>query len=135
MSLVISNQKEKLDIDFIFQFLTNSYWAKNRTKEEIKISIEHSVCFGVYIDDQQIGFARIVTDYIVFGYVMDVFITEQYRGKGYAKELMKTIFEDTKLQHVKKWMLATSNAHKLYTQFDFEPLENPALFMVKSVTN
>ena len=102
MSIIVSSRKEQLDIDFIHQFLTNAYWAKGRTKEEVRISIEKSMCFGVYIDDQQIGFARIVTVHVVFAYLMDVFITKEYRGKGYAKLLMKKIFEHKALRSVKK---------------------------------
>ncbi|MEW7277785.1 GNAT family N-acetyltransferase [Aquimarina sp. 2201CG1-2-11] len=133
MSIIVSSQKDKLDIDFVYQFLTNSYWAKDRTKEAVRISIENSMCFGIYIGDQQIGFARVVTDYVIFAYLMDVFISKEYRGKGYSKQLMKTIFEHKKLKPVKKWMLATSDAHRLYQQFDFEPLENSSIFMQKSV--
>lgn len=135
MSIVISTDKEKLDIDFIHEFLTRSYWATGRTKEQIKTTIEHSVCFGIYLDSKQIGFARVLTDYAVFGYLMDVFIIEEQRGNGYAKRLMKAIMEHPDLQNISRWMLATSDAHKLYAQFGFTALPDPGKIMVKLITN
>ncbi len=131
MSIVISTDKNRLDIDFIHQFLTESYWAKGRTKDEIRISIEHCLCFGVYKENRQIGFARILTDYVVFGYIMDVFISKEHQGKGYAKQLMKTITLHKELQDVKRWMLATHDAHRFYQQFGFEPIPDPSKLMGK----
>jgi len=81
MSIVISTENAKLDLDCIHQFLTNSYWAKGRTKEEVSTTLEHCLNFGVYIDNQQIGFARVLTDYTVFAYLMDVFIIEKHQGR------------------------------------------------------
>ncbi|MDH7448013.1 GNAT family N-acetyltransferase [Aquimarina sp. 2201CG14-23] len=135
MSIIISTDKEKLDIDFIHQFLTNAYWAKGRTKKEVVTTIEHCLNFGVYIDDKQIGFARVLTDYTVFGYLMDVFIIDEYRRNGYAKELMKTIMQHKELQRVQRWMLATSDAHGLYTQFGFDALSDPSKIMCKLINN
>ncbi|SEL60723.1 Acetyltransferase (GNAT) family protein [Aquimarina amphilecti] len=132
MGLIISTEKSKLDIDFIHQFLTNAYWAKGRTKQEVITSIENCLNFGVYINDEQIGFARVLTDYTVFGYLMDVFIIEKHRGKGYSKILIKTIMEYPDLQKVHRWMLATADAHGLYKQFGFDSLPNPNLVMGKN---
>ncbi len=134
MSLVISTDKNKLDIDFIHQFLTRTYWAKGRTREEVRITIKNCKNFGVYLDDKQIGFARILTDYTVFGYLMDVFIIEEHRGKGYSKQLLKTIIEHPDLRQIKRWMLMTSDAHELYTQFGFKAVEKPSLIMEKLTT-
>ena len=134
MNIVISTEKEKLDIDFIHQFLTRSYWAKGRTKQEVITTIEHCLNFGVYINDQQIGFARVLTDYTVFAYLMDVFIIEEHRGKGYSKKMMQTILEHHKLQHVQRWMLATADAHGLYKQFGFEPIPDPSKMLGKITT-
>jgi GNAT superfamily N-acetyltransferase len=131
--LTISDDKSKLDAGLIHRFLTTSYWAKGRTIEEVKKSIEYSICFGVYKHDKQIGFARIVTDCTVIAYLMDVFILEEHRGKGFSKLLLKTIFEDDRLKSVKKWMLATKDAHSLYTQFGFEKIKNPDRLMEKVV--
>lgn len=134
MSIAIFTDKEKLDIDFIHEFLTRSYWAKERTKEEVITTIKNSLCFGVYLDNKQIGFARVLTDYAVFGYLMDVFIIEEQRGNGYSKRLMKAIMEHPGLQNISRWMLATSDAHKLYTQFGFTPLPDPTKIMTKLIT-
>jgi len=109
----ISTDKNRLQVDVIHRFLTQTYWAKGRTFEEVKTSIDNCLCFGVYNNDQQIGFARIATDYVVFAYLMDVFILPEYRGRSYSKQLMKTINESQELQHCKIWMLKTADAHNL----------------------
>ncbi len=127
----ISTDNTKLQIDLIHRFLTETYWAKGRSINEVKKSVENSLCFGVYIDDEQIGFARIVTDYTVFAYLMDVFILPKYRGKGYSKQLMKVMIEDPKLKACKVWMLKTSDSHELYKQFDFTELKHPEKVMVR----
>ncbi|GAA0711943.1 GNAT family N-acetyltransferase [Aquimarina litoralis] len=131
MGITISTDNSKLNIDFIHQFLTKAYWAKGRTKEEVKNSIEHCLNFGVYLNGEQIGFARLLKDYTVFAYLMDVFIIENYRGNGYSKQLIKTIVEHSELQKVHRWMLATKDAHGLYKQFGFEELPDPNLMMTK----
>jgi len=129
--IIISDDKSKLDVELIHKFLTNSYWAQGRTIEEVKTSIEHSICFGVFKDNTQIGFARVITDRLVFAYLMDVFILEEHRGKGFSKFLIKTILEDNRFRYVKKWLLATKDAHSLYTQFGFENIKNPDRLMEK----
>ncbi|OUR98348.1 GNAT family N-acetyltransferase [Flavobacteriales bacterium 33_180_T64] len=121
--IVISTDKSRLDITIIHEFLTESYWAKGRTIDQVKTSIEHCFCFGVYLENKQIGFARIVTDYVVFAYVMDVFILPEYRGEGYAKQLMITVHEASELRSCTVWMLKTSDAHKLYHQFGYTTLK------------
>lgn len=125
----ISRDKSRLQIEVIYQFLTETYWAKGRTLQEVKTSIEHCLCFGVYIEGKQIGFARIATDYVVFAYLMDVFILPDYRGNGYSKELMKTINKSPELQNCKIWMLKTADAHNLYKQFGFTELKQPEKLM------
>ncbi|MCW8803047.1 MAG: GNAT family N-acetyltransferase [Ignavibacteriaceae bacterium] len=131
--LIISNDKSKLDIGLIYKFLTSSYWAEGRTFDEVKNSIENSICFGVYKDNRQIGFARVVSDLTVIAYLMDVFIIEKYRGKGFSKLLLNRIFEDQKFSRVKKWMLATKDAHSLYAEFGFEEIKNSDRLMEKVV--
>jgi len=131
--VIISDDKTKLDIELIHNFLSTSYWAEGRTIEAVKKSIEHSICFGVYKEDNQIGFARIVTDYTVIAYLMDVFILEEYRGKGFSKLLLTRIFEDDRFKRIKKWMLATKDAHSLYAQFGFSGIKNPDRLMEKVV--
>ena len=120
----ISTDKSRLEIDMIHQFLKSSYWAKGRTIEDVQKSIDHSLCFGAYKDERQIGFSRIVTDYTVFAYIMDLFILPEYRAKGYSKQLMKAILEEPKLQKCKTWMLKTSDAHGLYKHFGFTELKH-----------
>jgi N-acetylglutamate synthase-like GNAT family acetyltransferase len=119
--ITISTDKRLLDIVTIHDYLSNrSYWAKGRSLETVKRSIENSLCFGVYEASGKLaGFARVLTDYAVFAYLMDVFILEEYRNRGLAKELMKRIMTHPDLQCLQRFMLATSDAHKLYEQFGF----------------
>ncbi|WP_034229570.1 GNAT family N-acetyltransferase [Aquimarina pacifica] len=133
MSIVISTDIKKLDLDLIYLFLTNSYWAKGRTREEVVKSINNSLSFGVFINNKQIGFARVLTDYCVFGYIMDVFIIQEYRGKGYARQLLESILEHPDLQKIQRWMLATKDAHELYKQVGFEPIPDPSMLMGKLI--
>lgn len=125
----ISTDKSKLQIDVIHQFLTDTYWAKGRSIKDVKKSIDNCLCYGVYFKDKQIGFARIVSDYTVFAYIMDVFILPEYRNKGYSKQLMRTINEAPQLQSCKVWMLKTADAHNLYKQFGFSELKHPEKIM------
>lgn len=125
----ISIDKSRLQVGVIHQYLTETYWAKGRTLEEVKKSIESCLCFGVYMEEKQIGFARIATDYVVFAYLMDVFILPEYQGKGYSKQLMKAINEASELQTCKVWMLKTSDAHNLYKQFGYTQLKYPEKIM------
>jgi N-acetylglutamate synthase-like GNAT family acetyltransferase len=127
--LLISTDKSKLDIEVIQGFLSRSYWAKERTVEQIKRSIENSICFGVYFNNKQVGFARVLSDTVAFAYLMDVFILEEYRGKGFSKILLKEILNYEELKSVAKWFLATKDAHALYRQFDFKEVEKPEMLM------
>lgn len=131
--IYISDDKAKLDVGLIHDFLTRSYWAEGRTLEEVKSSIQNSICFGIYQGKNQIGFARIVTDFTVIAYLMDVFILEQYRGRGYSKSLLKKIFEDERFRNINKWKLATKDAHSLYAKFGFVKIENPERQMERVV--
>lgn len=107
-----------------------SYWAQNRSLEKVKKSIEHSLCFGIYNkENKQIGFARVVTDYAVFAWILDLFILEDYQGKGGGKMLMKAIMETPELQDLHRWGLGTRDAHGLYKQFGFEELLRPDVLM------
>lgn len=128
-NLEISTDKSRLDLDFITGFISQIYWAKERSRETMQTCIEHSLNFGVYLGNQQIGYARLVTDFVQFAYLMDVFITQAHRGKGYAKKLIQYILDADELKAVKVWRLATTNAHDLYRQFGFAPLANPEKLM------
>ena len=128
---IISDEKSKLDLKLIHRFLTNSYWGKGRTFNEVKNSIDNCLCFGIYIESKQVGFARILTDYNIFAYLMDVFIVEEFRGRGLSKKLLERIFKDERLIKIKRWMLATSDAHSLYQKFGFKSIDNPEIYMIK----
>jgi len=128
----ISTDKSKLDIELIHSFLVNqSYWAKNRSLETVNKSIENSLCFGLYLEDKQIGFGRVATDFAVFAWILDVFIVKDYRGKGLSKKLMESILKYDGLQNIQRWGLATKDAHGLYEQFGFHKCLTPEIFMEK----
>lgn len=127
--LIITSDKDRLDIAYITDFIAQTYWAKDRTMENMRTCIENSLNFGVFLDGKQIGYARVVTDYYQFAYLMDVFIDEKYRGKGYSKMLMKHILECETLKKIKVWRLATADAHELYRQFGFTELSKPENMM------
>lgn len=121
----ISTDRQRLDIDFIHAFLTSSYWAKGRSRERVVQSIEHSVPFGLYHGERQIGFARVLTDYIVLAYLADVFVVDRYRGQGLGKWLVDVVTNLPELQRVRRWLLGTRDAHGLYREFGFsEPKPN-----------
>lgn len=127
----VSTDKSKLDVQFIQNFLKDVYWAAGRTLEDVQTTIDSSFCFGIYLNDDQIGFCRVITDYVVFAYVMDVFIAKNHRGKGYSSILVNAMMTEPKLQEVKIWRLATSDAHFLYQKFGFKNLAHPEKMMEK----
>jgi GNAT superfamily N-acetyltransferase len=131
--ITVSTDKSKLDIPFIQHFLKDVYWATGRTIEEVQTTIDSSFCFGIYLDQKQIGFARVITDYVVFAYLMDVFITQEHRGKGYSSILIDKMMKDPQLQQVKIWRLATTDAHFLYKKFGFSALASPEKMMEKII--
>ena len=117
----ISSDKKRLDLAMIHDFLANqSYWAKGIPFEVMKRSIENALCFGVYHQGKQVGFARVVTDYATFAYIGDVFIIEPYRGKGMGKRLIKTIIDHPELKGLRLWFLGTRDAHELYRKYGFK---------------
>jgi len=126
---LISTDKTKLDVQVIHNFLKETYWAKNVPLEVVEKSIENSICFGVYFHDDQIGFARVVTDYSTCAYIADVFILNEFRGRGLSKWLMKVIMNYPELQNLKRWMLGTKDAHSLYSQFGFSSPQHPDWLM------
>lgn len=129
----INTDKMRLDLDVIHTFLSEeSYWAKNRTLEQTRTAIENSICFGVYDGERQIGFARVVSDCATFAYIGDVFIIPEYRGRGLSKWLMEIIVSHPDLQGLRRWVLATRDAHGLYKQFEFDELRHPDRWMEKT---
>ena len=131
--ITVSTDKSKLDVPFIQHFLKDIYWAAGRTIAEVQTTIAHSFCFGIYLGDKQIGFARVITDYVVFAYVMDVFITEEYRGKGYSSLLIDNMMNEPQLKNIQIWRLATTDANFLYRKFGFKELAHPEKLMEKII--
>lgn len=126
----ISTDKTKLDLDGIHSFLsTKAYWCKNIPKEKVQSSIENSLCFGVYDNKKQIGFARIITDYATIAYLGDVYILEEYRSQGLSKWLMETVMNHPNLQGLRRWILLTGDAHGLYRQFGWTDIADPSKWM------
>ena len=130
MSITISADKSLPDITMIQSFLgTESYWAKNIPLKIVEESIRNSLCFGVYTDEKQVGFARVITDYTTFAYLADVFILKECRGRGMSKDLINYIRKYPALQGLRRWMVATMDAHELYRKFGFSELAHPERFM------
>ena len=128
----ISTERERLQLDAIHKFLSKeSYWASNRTKEQTERAIKNSLPFGVYKGENQIGFARVVTDYATFAYLGDVYILNEFRGQGLSKWLMEVISNHPELQGFRRWILATKDAHTLYEKFGFHELTHPERWMEK----
>ena len=129
--LEFSTDKSKLDIELIHKFLTNSYWAKGRTIEAVKKSIENSFCFGIYLNNEQIGFARVLSDNVL-AYVTDLFIIEEYRGKGFSKVLLDKMLSHQELAEIELWFLATKDSQNLYEKFGFTMISNPEMYMTRA---
>ena len=125
----VDTDTARLDVDAIHGFLRESYWAAGISRSVVERSIEGSLCFGVYVDGAQAGFARIISDYATFAYLADVFVLDAFRGRGLSKRLMETIVNHSRLQGLRRWSLATLDAHGLYAQFGFTPLASPARHM------
>jgi GNAT superfamily N-acetyltransferase len=127
--IFVSSDKTKLDLELICTFLSSAYWSSNRSTDSILKSLEHSLCFGLYHHDKQIGMARVITDYATFAYLCDVFVLKDYRGRGLGKLLMQTVLEYPDLTLLRRFMLATKDAHGLYSQFGFTVLNAPDRWM------
>jgi len=119
----------KLDLALITEFLASSYWAKGIPAATVAKSLEGSLCFAVLDGERQIGFARVITDRATIAYLGDVFILPGYRGRGLSKWLMECVLSHPDLQGLRRWVLATRDAHGLYKQFGFTPLKRPEVFM------
>lgn len=130
MKYQISDEKSLLDFNVVHTFLSNSYWAKDIPIITLKTAIDNSLCFGVYDDkQQQVGFARMITDQATFAYLADVFILPAHRQKGLSKKLVEYIQRHPSLQGLRRVVLVTADAHELYSQFNFSPLASPEKYM------
>jgi ribosomal protein S18 acetylase RimI-like enzyme len=126
----VNTDPKLLNLDFIHEFLSKSYWARDRSKETITKSLEHSLCFGLYNGETQIGFARVVTDYGTFAYLFDVFVDEKFRGNKLGKWMMETVLEHPELLEV-NWMLKTRDAQAFYQKLGFQEIEKPERYLEK----
>jgi GNAT superfamily N-acetyltransferase len=127
---IISTDPARLDVAMIHAYLSNSaYWAMGRPLDMVGRSIENSLNFGIYKGPQQIGFARVVTDYATFAWLADVFVLPEFRGQGVGKWLIGVIADHPRLPGLRRWILATKDAHGLYAQYGFTPLHAPERFM------
>ncbi len=125
----ISTDPKRLDIDAICDFFTRAYWTKGRPRERTERALANSLVFGLYDGQKQIGLARVVSDYAIFAYLCDVFIHEDYRAHGLGKWLIETVMNHPDLQGLRRWTLATRDAHGLYRQFGWDALQAPANWM------
>lgn len=121
---------DEMDIAVIHEFISNSYWAKDIPLATLQAAVENSPCFAALEPSgAQVGFARVITDRATFAYLADVFVIEGYRGLGLSKQLVKAVVEHPQLQGLRRFVLATKDAHGLYEQFGFKPLAHPDTFM------
>jgi GNAT superfamily N-acetyltransferase len=118
---VVSTNRDRLDLVVVHGFLTMAYWSRGVSPETVRRSIEHSMPFGVYLDEQQVGFARVISDLTTFAYLSDVFVLPEARGQGLARFLMECILTHPDLRGLRMWVLFTRDAHGLYEQSGFEP--------------
>jgi GNAT superfamily N-acetyltransferase len=132
----ISTDRDRLDLNVIHDYLSNhSYWAQGIPFEIVKRSVAHSLCFGIYHGSQQVGFARLITDYATIAYLGDVFVLPEHRGKGLSKWLIETMTTHPDLQGFRRWMLLTADAHGLYEQYGFKSLASPNRWMERHIPN
>ena len=125
----ISTDPRRLQLDAIHAYLTRSYWSPGIPKELVERAIANSLCFGIYLGQAQVGFARVVTDKATFAYLSDVYVLEEHRGQGLSKRLVETIQAHPELQGLRRFLLATKDAHGLYAQFGFAPPASPENLM------
>jgi len=126
---VISTDKSRIDISVVHRFLAQSYWAEKIPLEVVKRAIDNSLCFAIYRDNALVGFARVISDFATFAYLADVFVLPEERGRGLSKWLMQIIVDHPELQGLRRFTLATKDAHDLYTQFGFTPFDKPERWM------
>jgi GNAT superfamily N-acetyltransferase len=126
---VVTTDRRRLDVEVIHQFLTRSYWAEGIPLDIVARSLANSLCFGVFQGKEQVGFARVISDFSTFAYLADVFILPEHRGRGVGKFLLRCILEHSQLQGLRRWSLATRDAHTLYAQFGFRALAHPEIYM------
>lgn len=131
---IISTDNNRLNIPLIHDFISKrSYWGQGRKIEIVQLSLNNSLNFGLYKDEEQVGFARVVTDYCTFAWLADVFVVEAHRATGLSKWLMEVIMTHPRLVNMRRWALATKDAHGLYQQFGFSPMSQPERWMERFI--
>ncbi len=136
MNVDISTDPNRLDLDLIHRFLSEeAYWSPGVAREVVERALANSLCFGAYVNDRQVGLARVVTDRATFAWVADVFVVADYRRQGVGKRLMQAILDHPEMKTLRRIVLATRDAHSLYAQFGFEPLPFPDRFMMRPLDN
>ena len=133
--LTVSTDRARLDRGAIHEFLRGSYWAKGIPRELVDRAIDTSLCFGLYDGDRLVGFARVITDHATFAYLSDVFVLESHRGRGLGTWFMESVLSHPDLQNLRRWMLATADAHGLYRKVGFSALSKPERIMEKLLAN
>jgi GNAT superfamily N-acetyltransferase len=129
---IISTDRSKIDTRLVHDYLCHhSYWAKGIAEDIVKRSIENSLCWGIYLENKQVGFARVISDLATYAYLADVFIVPEEQGKGLAKWLIQVILDHPQLQGLRRFVLATKDAHGLYAQFGFTTYANPDRLMCR----
>jgi len=134
-SFTVTTDPARLDLSLVAEFLSSSYWAGGIPFDTVARSVTNSLCFSLLDQQRQIGFARVISDYATVAYLGDVFILPSHRGLGLSKWLMDCVVDHPELQGLRRWLLATADAHGLYRQYGFEPLANPQLFMERHDPN
>jgi GNAT superfamily N-acetyltransferase len=129
---LVSCDRTKLDLDGIHAFLTHAYWSEGVSRETVERGIENSIPFGVYLDGDQVGFARVISDRASYAYLADVYIEEPFRGRGLSKLLMRAVIGHPELQGLRRWILGTRDAHGLYRQFGFTEMQRPERWMERA---
>ena len=127
--VAIRTEREALDVDVIHGFLTRSYWAGGISREKVARSLEGSLCFGLFVDGRQAGFARVISDRTTFAYLCDVFVLEEFRGRGLGKRLIAAVRAHPELAGLRRFLLSTRDAHGLYEPFGFRCVSEPRKFM------
>jgi GNAT superfamily N-acetyltransferase len=130
----IDTDPDRLDVNAIYAYLAQAYWSAGRTRAVVEASLRHSRCYGLYRGQTQVGLARVISDFAVFAYLCDVYILEEHRGQGLGKWLIDVMLHDPIYRTVRRWMLATRDAHGLYARYGFTPLAHPEIMMERLVT-
>jgi GNAT superfamily N-acetyltransferase len=127
----ISDDPEAVDVAVVHEFLMRSYWARGIPRETVVRGIAHSIPFSVFLEDRQVGFARVVTDRATFAYLADVFVVDEQRGRGIAAWLLTTVLAHPELQGLRRWLLVTRDAHGLYRKLGFTAVAEPSMLLTR----